>query len=90
MQAKMGEDMAMVFQYIVMELEFANIHRDDLGRVRRNFCVINTIDIARTLKQKLNCVKKIIAQLMAQGYISVYKLCKNNIYVVQNENYVFA
>lgn len=78
----MGVDRALVYQYIITALEIANIGRDDKGYERQCFCKIDMIEIAHTLGQKLNCVKKNITRLIKDKLISVYKVDREYICVV--------
>lgn len=80
----MGADRALVYQYIVTALEIANIGRDDRGYERQRFCKIDMAEIASTLGQKLNCVKKNITKLIKDKFISVYKVDREYICVVIN------
>lgn len=78
----MGVDCALVYQYILTELEIANIRRRECGGKVNNGCYIDIDDAVKILGQKLNCVKDNLIKIIKQGLLSAFMFDKKYIYVV--------
>ena len=78
----MGAERALVYQYLLTELEIANIRRRDCGSTLNNGCYIDADKLVKTLGTKLSCVKKILKEFIERKLVSEFNFYKNIMYVV--------
>lgn len=78
----MGADRALLYQYLLTELEVANIRRNECGATLNNGCYIDADALVKTLGTKLSYVKKLLTEFIERKLVSEFKLYKNIMYVV--------